>query len=61
MSEKCMEGMKMVSRQYKNGVYTVNRRCLEADLQSQLEDRASQDRPTQDRFKSAKVKSGQVK
>ena len=49
VSEECMEGMKMVSRQYKDGVKTVNRGSLAADLQFQLEERASQDRPPQDR------------
>ena len=49
MSEECMQGIMMVSRQYKDGVQMVNRGCLEADLQFQLEDRASQDRPPQDR------------
>ena len=48
MSEESMQGIKMVSSQYKDSVKTVNRWCLEANLQFQLEDRSRQDRSTQE-------------
>ena len=47
--EDCMLGILMVFRSYKNGVWMVNRGCLEANMKFQLEDKSSQDRLTQDR------------
>ena len=44
VSEECMKGIMMVSRHFKNGVEMVNRGCLEANMQCQLEDKTSQDR-----------------
>ena len=57
VSEECMQGIMMVSRNYKNGVWMVNRGCLEANMKFQLEDKSSQGRLTQDR--SSQVKSNQ--
>ena len=51
MSEECTQGIMMVSRHYKNGVWLVNRGCF------QLDDKSSQDRLTQDR--SSQHKSNQ--
>ena len=65
-----MQGIMMVSRYYKDGVYMVNRGCLEANMQFEFEDKASQDRFTRDSKvrtsqimtgKLGHVKSGQVK
>ena len=57
VSEECMQGIMMVSKNYKNGVWMVNRGCLEANMKFQLEDKSSQDRLTQDR--SSQDKSNQ--
>ena len=38
--EECMQGMKMVFRQYKDGIKTINRECFEANLQFQLGERS---------------------
>ena len=48
MFEECMQGIMMVSKYYKDGVYMVNRGYLAANMQFQLEDKASRDRSSQD-------------
>ena len=55
VSEECMKGIMMVSRHFKNGVEMVNRGCLEANMQCQLEDKASQDRL----FRTGQVRTSQ--
>ena len=43
-----MQGIMMVSKNYKDGVYMVNRGYLAANMQFQLEDKASRDMSSQD-------------
>ena len=55
-----MQGITMVSRHYKDGVQMINRGCLEANLQFQLEDKASHDKLTKDRSSHGKSKQDRL-
>ena len=55
-----MLGILMVSRNYKNGVWMVNRGCLEANMKFQLEDKLSQGRLTQERLSQEKSKQDRL-
>ena len=60
VSEECRQGIMMVSRNYKNGVWMIDRGCLEANMKSQLEDKLSQGRLTQERSSQEKSKQDRL-